>query len=113
MAAFPPAMKLLFRFLPFVAVVFNLAALTFRSAAAAPSSASETSRAVASAPDASPARAVITRASAVSPLLAAFDADRDGKLSATEIDRAAVVLRFLDANRDGTLTADEFPATAK
>ncbi len=45
----------------------------------------------------------------VNPLLAAFDADRDGKLSAAEIDHASTLLRMLDSNRDGSLTADEFP----
>jgi hypothetical protein len=111
MAAFLPAMKLFLRFLPLVALVFNLAALPFRPAAAATSLAPEISTATAISPAASATHAA--SASTVSPLLAAFDADRDGKLSASEIDRAAAVLRFLDANRDGTLTADEFPVATK
>jgi caffeoyl-CoA O-methyltransferase len=43
------------------------------------------------------------------PLLQAFDTDRDGTLSATEIDAAAATLRQRDANKDGKLTADELP----
>ncbi len=43
------------------------------------------------------------------PLLQMFDADRDGTLSAAEIDAAAVKLRERDANKDGKLTADELP----
>jgi predicted O-methyltransferase YrrM len=43
------------------------------------------------------------------PLLQAFDTDRDGRLSAAEIDAAAAKLRERDANKDGTLTADELP----
>ncbi len=43
------------------------------------------------------------------PLLQAFDADRDGTLSAAEIDAAAAKLRERDANKDGKLTADELP----
>jgi caffeoyl-CoA O-methyltransferase len=38
-----------------------------------------------------------------------FDTDRDGSLSATEIDAAAGKLRERDANKDGKLTADELP----
>src|SRR3954471_20070447 len=41
------------------------------------------------------------------PLLQAFDADRDGTLSAAEIDAAAAKLRERDANKDGKMTADE------
>jgi caffeoyl-CoA O-methyltransferase len=40
-------------------------------------------------------------------LLQAFDTDRDGTLSAAEIDAAAAKLRERDANKDGKLTADE------
>lgn len=43
------------------------------------------------------------------PLLPLFDTDRDGKLSAAEIDAAAAKLREHDANKDGTLSADEMP----
>ena len=43
------------------------------------------------------------------PLLQAFDTDRDGTLSAAEIDAAAAKLRERDANEDGKLTADELP----
>jgi predicted O-methyltransferase YrrM len=43
------------------------------------------------------------------PLLQAFDSDRDGTLSAAEIDAAAAKLRERDANKDGKLTADELP----
>ncbi len=43
------------------------------------------------------------------PLLQAFDTDRDGSLSAAEIDAAAAKLRERDANKDGKLTADELP----
>jgi caffeoyl-CoA O-methyltransferase len=49
------------------------------------------------------------RGGAPSPLLQAFDSDRDGTLSAAEIDRAAAKLRERDANKDGKLTADELP----
>jgi caffeoyl-CoA O-methyltransferase len=42
-----------------------------------------------------------------SPLLQAFDTDRDGTLSAAEIDAAAAKLRERDSNKDGKLTADE------
>lgn len=41
------------------------------------------------------------------PVLAALDADRDGALSAGEIDRAPAALKKLDRNHDGYLTADE------
>lgn len=43
------------------------------------------------------------------PLIQLFDSDRDGKLSAAEIDAAGARLRERDANKDGTLTADELP----
>ena len=43
------------------------------------------------------------------PLLQAFDTDRDGTLSAAEIDAAAAKLRKRDVNKDGKLTADELP----
>ena len=42
-------------------------------------------------------------------LLQAFDSDRDGTLSAAEIDAAGARLRERDANKDGRLTADELP----
>jgi hypothetical protein len=41
------------------------------------------------------------------PVLAALDADRDGEISAGEIDRAAAALKTLDSDRDGYVTADE------
>jgi hypothetical protein len=41
------------------------------------------------------------------PVLAALDADRDGEISAWEIDHAAAALKKLDRNLDGYLTADE------
>ncbi len=41
------------------------------------------------------------------PLLQLFDTDRDGILSALEIDAASAKLRQRDANRDGKLSADE------
>ncbi|TWU05510.1 EF-hand domain-containing protein [Stieleria varia] len=41
------------------------------------------------------------------PVLAALDADHDGKISKSEIDNAAVALRTLDKNSDGQLTAEE------
>jgi Ca2+-binding EF-hand superfamily protein len=41
------------------------------------------------------------------PLMAALDVDRDGRLSAKEIENAAVALKKLDKNEDGTLTPDE------
>jgi predicted O-methyltransferase YrrM len=43
------------------------------------------------------------------PLLQLFDADRDGTLSAAEVEAAAARLREHDANKDGKLTADELP----
>jgi predicted O-methyltransferase YrrM len=42
-------------------------------------------------------------------LLQTFDTDRDGTLSAAEIDAAAAKLRERDVNKDGKLTADELP----
>lgn len=41
------------------------------------------------------------------PLLALFDADHDGVLSAAEISQAAAALAKLDQNADGQLTGDE------
>ena len=41
------------------------------------------------------------------PVLAALDADRDGEISSSEIDRAVASLKNLDRNHDGYLTADE------
>ena len=41
------------------------------------------------------------------PVLAALDSNRDGKISAGEIDHAAAALKKLDHNHDGYLTADE------
>ncbi|EMI20854.1 secreted protein [Rhodopirellula maiorica SM1] len=41
------------------------------------------------------------------PIIAALDADRDGKISKDEIENAAVALRKLDKNDDGSLTFDE------
>jgi hypothetical protein len=46
------------------------------------------------------------RSAAIDPVVAALDADRDGKLSAEEIAHTAQ-LRTLDRNQDGRLTADE------
>jgi len=48
---------------------------------------------------------------AANSLLQVFDTDRDGTLSAAEIDAAAARLRERDANKDGKLTADELPRT--
>ena len=39
-----------------------------------------------------------------------FDADHDGKLSASEISASADVLRKLDKNGDGNVTPDELMA---
>ncbi|GAA5509446.1 hypothetical protein [Novipirellula caenicola] len=41
------------------------------------------------------------------PIVAALDANRDGKISKEEIDNAAVALRKLDKNGDGALTIEE------
>ncbi len=41
------------------------------------------------------------------PLVAALDADRDGKISAVEIQGAPTALETLDINGDGELTPDE------
>jgi hypothetical protein len=43
----------------------------------------------------------------VPPLVAALDADKDGKISAAEIDNAPESLKELDANGDGELTPEE------
>jgi len=43
----------------------------------------------------------------LSPLLAVFDADHDGVLSAAEIQNAAAALAKLDTNGDGKITPDE------
>lgn len=43
------------------------------------------------------------------PLLMLLDEDRDGVLSAAEIDKAAAVLKKLDRNGDGKIAADELP----
>lgn len=97
-------MKHLLRLSLLVTIALNIAALSFghKETAAAP---------VAPAP-ASVVVAVVRSVSTVSPLLAAFDADRDGKLSAAEIANATHLLRMLDANGDGELTAGELPAPA-
>ncbi len=41
------------------------------------------------------------------PVLAALDADKNGEISAEEIDNAAAALKKLDKNGDGKLTEDE------
>ena len=41
------------------------------------------------------------------PVLAALDADKDGVISAAEIDNASAALRKLDRNRDGKLAGEE------
>jgi hypothetical protein len=41
------------------------------------------------------------------PLMTALDTDKNGQLSATEIDNAPAALRTLDTNGDGILTQDE------
>ncbi|MEM8666496.1 MAG: EF-hand domain-containing protein [Planctomycetota bacterium] len=41
------------------------------------------------------------------PVMAALDANKDGRISSDEIENAAVALRKLDKNRDGQLTMDE------
>jgi hypothetical protein len=41
------------------------------------------------------------------PLIAALDANKDGKLDASEIANASAALKTLDKNNDGELTADE------
>jgi len=48
------------------------------------------------------------RGGAFDPLLRALDRDRDGAVSAAEIDSAPDALRSLDANQDGQLSNDEF-----
>ena len=42
-----------------------------------------------------------------------LDADRDGKLSAKEIDRAIAVLMKLDRNRDGVLDTEELAGASR
>lgn len=49
------------------------------------------------------------RAGPPNPLLQLFDSDRDGTLSAAEIDAATARLRELDANKDGKVGAEELP----
>lgn len=44
----------------------------------------------------------------VDPVMLALDADKNGSLSAGEINNAAASLAALDLNKDGKLTADEF-----
>ncbi|HUG89534.1 MAG TPA: hypothetical protein VML55_01785 [Planctomycetaceae bacterium] len=46
------------------------------------------------------------------PVMAIFDTDNDGVLSAEEIGKASEVLRALDRNEDGKITADELPRPA-
>lgn len=97
-------MKTVLRLSLLVTIALNVAAMSLRhpETAAAPQEVrpvSITFRTVPAA-DLAPAR---------SPLLAAFDADGDNRLSPAEIANAARVLRSLDANGDGVLTADEFP----
>lgn len=43
----------------------------------------------------------------VPPILAIFDADRDGTISADEIDAASDALEKLDGNQDGQITREE------
>ena len=45
----------------------------------------------------------------VHPLIMIFDTNRDGVLSAEEINNVARVLKQMDRNRDGKLTSDEMP----
>ena len=40
-------------------------------------------------------------------IITALDANKDGKLDATEIANAATALKTLDKNGDGEITADE------
>jgi len=42
------------------------------------------------------------------PIIAALDANKDGKIDASEIANAAAALKALDKNNDGELTPDEF-----
>lgn len=44
----------------------------------------------------------------VDPVMLALDADKNGSLSAGELNNAAASLAALDLNKDGKLTADEF-----
>ena len=46
-----------------------------------------------------------------SPMMAALDADKDGKLSAEEIANAATALKTLDKNKDGVLDSNELAPT--
>jgi hypothetical protein len=43
----------------------------------------------------------------VPPIIAALDANQDGKIDASEITNASAALRTLDKNNDGELTMDE------
>jgi len=43
------------------------------------------------------------------PLMSVLDADKDGALSADEIENAGIALKSLDKNGDGKLTRDEMP----
>jgi len=43
------------------------------------------------------------------PLMSVLDADKDGVLSANEIENAGTALKSLDKNGDGKLTRDEMP----
>jgi Ca2+-binding EF-hand superfamily protein len=43
----------------------------------------------------------------IHPVLAALDADHNGEISASELQRAAAALKTLDRNGDGKLTEDE------
>ena len=42
------------------------------------------------------------------PIVAALDKDKDGEISAGEIEDAVAALKTLDKNEDGKLTRDEF-----
>jgi len=44
----------------------------------------------------------------MSPVIAALDANKDGKIDANEIANASNALKTLDKNNDGELTPDEF-----
>lgn len=44
-----------------------------------------------------------------SPVLETFDTDRDGEVSAAEMENAGAALAALDSNGDGVLSADELP----
>lgn len=45
------------------------------------------------------------------PVMVALDADKDGEISAAEIENAAKALKTLDKNGDGKLSADELRPT--